>query len=138
MTKPWTKSPNARHINKIIKSISENARIWEFYYEYAEDFIGGITLYETLQGYEDRLLDDTPVLYERVYKVVSKLVDRKKDVFVSGYFEAISYLILTPDDCGNTFKSKIKDLKLLARLGNERAIALLPACMAFKAIKALT
>lgn len=138
MTKPWAKSPNAMHINKIIKSVREYPKIWDFYYGYAGEFIGGDTLAETLYKYANSLEDDTPELYEKVDVIVSNLVDNQIHTIVDGFFEAISYLILTPDDCGDTFKSKIKDLKLLARLGNERAIVLLPTCMAFKAIKALT
>jgi len=46
--------------------------------------------------------------------------------------------LITYDDCAYMVESDIDEIKILAKLGDQRALLLLPACIVFNETKELT
>ena len=60
--------------------------------------------------------------------------DAARDAVRDAVRDAIAALIAY-DDCAYMLESEVGELKILAALGDPRAILLLPACIAFSSIK---
>lgn len=115
---------NLNYIARIMDINKRNPRVWEnllwdddtLYSHYA-------TVYYRLLNVEtEQILRQLAQLKPTEYLVMSMIA------------QAAIVCLITHKDCGYMMDSDISELKLLVKLGDERAILLYPACLALRRI----
>ena len=113
----WAHLPNAVHIDRVITSIKLYPDQW------------------TDQWSEMKLAREAALTAARD----AGRKDVWHEVQEVAWLAALDALLclIAYDDCAYMLDSEVEELKILAALGDHKAILLLPACIAFNAIKKL-
>jgi hypothetical protein len=73
------------------------------------------------------------------YKVVNAIhTEEIEQEILYGVIKRSVVALFAYDDCGYMIETEVDEIKMLAKLGDKRAILLLPACIVFNEIKTLT
>ena len=129
----WAHLPNAKHIDWVLASLKVHPKKWEGARQrrsMAKD--------EAWDAAWDAASDAARNLPRNVAWDAATVWD-ESNAMVSGFHsarDAISALVAW-DDCAYMIESEIGELKILAKLGDPRAILLLPACIVFNETKVL-
>jgi hypothetical protein len=137
----WADLPNAEQIDWIIASTKENPKLW----------------YSITQGAVSNAVWDitnSPATYS-AQKVIEEagmndVLDAAKQAGMDAAWNAgmsslrsmmygpvchVITALIAYDDCAYMIKSSVEEIRMLAKLGDTRAMLLLPACIIFNEIK---
>ena len=130
MTTLWSDLPNAVHIDQVIASFKSNPDQWKELHSTSRSRACA-TAWEVLHYVGQYTIRRSAVdsLANIMYKV--------KQEEVAMAVSSALICLLSYDDCSYMLDSDVEELKILAAFGDERAILLLPACIAFHSIKEL-
>jgi len=123
----WAHLPNAKHIDWAIDSVKAHPEKWNAAW-YA-------TLRATLNA--DLATRRNAATDAAYYAATDAAYYTATDAAYYAARDAILALIAY-DDCAYMIESKVDELKIIAKLGDQRAILLLPACIAYNETKELT
>jgi len=123
----WAHLPNAKHIDWVIASIKVNPEKWDTV-RTAEWKSAWYTAFDIVSGKE--------AWNEAWYTIWGTTWDPSRDNGRNAACGSTAGLI-TYDDCAYMIESDIDEIKILAKLGDQKAILLLPACIVFNETKAL-
>ena len=122
----WAHLPNAKHIDWVLSSVKANPKKWDAAsdaaWEATRDAAWGAAWAAAwgvawdAAGY---------AAYDAAYATA---YDAAYDAAYYGASGAIIALIAY-DDCGYMIESEVGELKIIAKLGDQKAILLLPACI---------
>ena len=126
MTTQWAHLPNAAHIDRVIASLNSNFKLW------------------TATGVAWSVVEDVAITAARDLLIkqgrYSVWVESRKAVWnavrESGRWAILA--LIAYDDCAYMLDSAPSELAILAALGDNRAIILLPACKVLHSNKELT
>ena len=119
ITTKWSHLPNAVHIDRVIASVKSRPDQWGIAQNAVND-------------------KDWNVAWDKATADITNWVDVWDTVwnFVRNTVARDALLCLIAyDDCAYMLDSEVGELKILAALGDHKAILLLPACVALNAIK---
>ncbi len=121
----WSQLPNAVHIRRLIDSSKINSSIWDLIYDntdmHSEAFGNAWqTAYELCQ------VDNKRPIWDSVWDSII----RDTDVDRAALAWCAATAILAWDDCTYMLYSDPSELAMIAALGDERAILILPTCIA--------
>ena len=121
---PWDDLPNAKYIDRIISSVKTNTQYWTKtgdrpYIECWDSVVSVATSVDRM-----KFVFDT---WEIMWNIMG---ERFSDVSYE-FSRGVVLALITYDDCAYMIDSEPGELAILARLGDARAILLLPACKVF-------
>jgi hypothetical protein len=131
MSNPWDHLPNAKHIDDIIASIKAHPKEWSAARDAARDAARGaarVASWGAAKG-AARKVEWGAAYYAARVAAGGATQGAVRDAAWDAILALIAY-----DDCAYMLDSDPGELEILAKLGDERAILLLPACKAFAAI----
>ena len=122
----WDHLPNAKYIDAIIASVREYPRLWTI----ANPLPEQNGLRERADGWDKtrsllRASDKEPIWI------------KIRDYIIQGNTSAWPPIVglIMYDDCAYMLDADLSEIEILARLGDQRASLMLPACRAFAIIK---
>ena len=140
MTTKWAHLPNAEHIDRIIASVNAYPKTWEAAWAAqdeewdtawiaAKDVARKATRNEAW-GVARKATRDTA-------RVAAWNVawDEAQDAALAGCNAILA--LVAYDDCAYLLDCEPDELRILSKLGDNKAVLLLPACIAFKEVNAL-
>jgi len=127
----WAHLPNAKHIDWVLASVKEHPEKW--------DAAWGAAYYSAYSAAQSRAkaAARTAVWY------AARSVTWTITFYTAAPFTARSaargvlVALITYDDCAYMIESEIDEIKILAKLGDQRALLLLPACIVYNETKVL-
>jgi len=139
----WAHLPNAKHIDWVIASIKAHPKKWTTIREAA--------WYAT---FDEARYAAKGVAWSAAYNAAREAAwdaahnaafdaawnaawNAARGAAWGAAWDAIAALIAY-DDCGYMIESEVDEIKILAKLGDQRAILLLPACIVYNEIKSAT
>jgi len=136
----WAPLPNAKHIDWVIASLNTNPEKWSAAWDaaswtavwYAAYYAARVAAYDIAWAAAWDAANNAArvAAYDMAW-------DAALDAARYAADDAIIALI-TYDDCAYMVESDIDEIKILAKLGDQRALLLLPACIVFNETKELT
>jgi len=134
----WAHLPNAKHIDWVIASVKEHPEKWGAARDAAYYAARGATFNETRNAAFDAARDAAKdAVWEAVWHAA---FDAEWDSAWDSAWHAATGAILAliaHDDCAYMIESEVDEIKILAKLGDQKAILLLPACIAYNETKEL-
>ena len=138
MTTKWSHLPNAAHVDRIIASLKTHSEQWGLTKNAARD----ATWYAAWDA--ETSIEINAAWYAAWVATRDVVWNVARDATwydtreVACYAAKSSILcLLAYDDCAYMLDSDVGELKILAALGDQKAILMLPACIAFNSIKEL-
>jgi len=119
----WAHLPNAKHIDWAIDSVKANPEKWNATYDEIWD-AAYVAVWDAAWTAEWTAARNAA--FDSVRNTANN----------AAAWGAILALIAY-DDCGYMIESEVDEIKILAKLGDQRAILLLPACIVFNETKEL-
>ena len=139
----WDHLPNAKHIDWVLASLKANPKKWAAAYNAANN-----AAYNTASDTAYYLVKDAArtVAYDAAFDAAFDAArDAARD---AAYYAAWNtawnsatdaiLALIAYDDCGYMIESEIDEIRILAKLGDQKAILLLPACVVFNETKSAT
>jgi hypothetical protein len=127
----WGHLPNAKYIDWVIKSLEEHPSIW--------NKLGNVLPMSEMDAAFDTIDNKLWMPYDKAYgsayEVINLLTIIKNPVAFGLACNAV--LALMVYDCAYMIKSDVEEIKMLAKLGDTKAILLLPACIVYNETKGL-
>ena len=132
----WAHLPNAKHIDWVIASVKAHPKkwvaardaAWAAAYDAAYD-AAYTAAWNAAELAAWRMAGK--VLYDAAWTAVGDAVgDAAREAAKCALLALVAY-----DDCAYMVESDIDEIKILAKLGDQRAILLLPACIVFNETK---
>jgi len=129
----WAHLPNAKHINWVLASIKAHPEKWKAAWEAAYYAAKAAAWAAARDAAKDAAYDVTreaarDELRVIVYNTARNIVPEPATAYYA--WTAIVALIAW-DDCAYMIESEVDEIKILAKLGDQKAILLLPACIVF-------
>jgi len=126
----WAHLPNAKHIDWVLASVKEHPEKWDAAWDAAYD-----AAWSAAYGAA------RTAAWGAAWKAAS---DAAYDVANEAAWLAVFYAardaiaaLIAWDDCAYMIESEVDEIKILAKLGDPRAVLLLPACIVFNQTKEL-
>ena len=128
-TTKWSHLPNAAHIDRILESLRSHLGQWV---EVSTD-----RRRAAAQAGQWMVSWDVMIALARRVEWLEVEATARTSAGITCCHMAWDALLclVAYDDCGYMIDSEVSELKMLAALGDHKAISLLPACVAFNAIK---
>lgn len=126
----WARLPNAAHIDRVLVSIKSHPSQWNVSWK---EVLSPVIVEPAWCAAQDTVYEslDRRIAWKEMWEI-SRAIPAARVVARDALLCLVAY-----DDCGYMLDSEVDELKILAALGDERAILLLPACIALNAIKEL-
>ena len=129
----WSHLPNAVHIDRILASFKSHSDQWKLAWEVtdnvADEDMSWDNAWDTARKVESDAVRDAIWL-----SAAAVIWDEERTEVWHAVSSALLCLIAY-DDCGHMLDSEVGELKMLAALGDQKAILMLPACIVFNTIK---
>jgi len=122
----WAHLPNAKHINWVLASVKAHPKKWKATRAAARNVARAAARAAVWNAARS-------AAYNAVWDAVWGAA---RNAAYEAAADAIIALIAY-DDCGYMIESEVGELKIIAKLGDQRAILLLPACIAYNGTKEL-
>jgi len=122
----WAHLPNAKHINWVLASVKAHPKKWKATRTAARSPARAAARAAVWNAARS-------AAYNAVWDAVWGAA---RNAAYEAAADAIIALIAY-DDCGYMIESEVGELKIIAKLGDQRAILLLPACIAYNGTKEL-
>jgi len=127
----WAHLPNAKHIDWVLASLKANPEKWDAAWDAAYD-----AAWSAAYGAA------RTAAWGAAWKAAS---DAAYDVANEAAWLAVFYAardaiaaLIAWDDCAYMIESEVDEIKILAKLGDQKALLLLPACIVYNETKELT
>ena len=120
----WAHLPNAKHIDWVLASVKEHPEMWAAAWE--------------AERYAAYVAASWDAGRTAAYNAACATVWTAAG---NAAYATASYAIaalVAYDDCAYMIESEVGELKIIAKLGDQRAILLLPSCIAYNETKMLT
>ena len=126
----WAHLPNAKHIDWVLASVKEHPEMWA-----AAWTAVWYAIWDAAYG---AAIDAARGEAREVawYAARNAVWDAAGDAVWNAADDAIVALVAY-DDCAYMIESEVGELKIITKLGDQRAILLLPACIAYNGTKVL-
>ena len=126
----WSHLPNAVHIDRVLASLNTRPDQWAARRIAISDKVWNEVWNEAWEA-------DWRVVWEAAWE--TGFEGRRDNVWYAArdVVSGVLLCLIAYDDCAHILDSDVGELKILAALGDHRAILLLPACIAFHTIKEL-
>ena len=134
----WAHLPNAKYIDMILANLKLHATIWagapyDVSRNVAWHTARGVAGPEAISAWNTAWPVVSVSVQDEVYgEACGEAYDDACDAAMGAILALIAY-----DDCAYMFDCDLDEIKILAKLGDPRAILLLPACIAFNRSKEL-
>ena len=134
----WAHLPNAKHINWVLASVKAHPKKWKATRTAARSPARAAARAAVWNAARSAAYNATRdaarnAAYEAAWFAA---FDAANNAAYEAAADAIIALIAY-DDCGYMIESEVGELKIIAKLGDQRAILLLPACIAYNGTKEL-
>lgn len=132
MKTAWAHLPNARHIDRILAAAKTDPLLWVF--QYTVNPVPDETL-RTISELAWEAIVGTEKVYTwyAAYDIIVRTIDYR----VSHKIKYVIEYLIAHDDCAYMLDSEVDQIKILAVLGDPKAILLLPVCNVFHLTKEL-
>ena len=139
----WSHLPNAKHIDWVNASLKANpgnwTAAWDAVWDAAYDAVRDEAWYVVCDEARTKAFDAARTAARTAAYYTAR--DAARTAATEAAFDAATDAIvalIAYDDCAYMIDSEMDELKILAKLGDQRALLLLPACIVFNETKALT
>jgi len=124
----WAHLPNAKHINWVLASLKAHPEKWEAARNVARNAAGDASWYAAWTAARNaaRYVARTAALDASWTAARDAAWDAANNAAKCALLALVAY-----DDCAYMVESDIDEIKILAKLGDQRALLLLPACIVF-------
>jgi len=124
----WSHLPNAKHIDWVLNSLKAYSGKWDASWVPIKTTVREAAYVATVQKGNDAIWH--AVWDETFYQV---------SIYHAAKYAAMNSVaaLIAWDDCGYMIGSEVGELKIIAKLGDQKAILLLPACIVFNQTKEL-
>jgi len=131
----WAHLPNAKHIDWVLASLKAHPEKWEAARNVARNAAGDASWYAAWTAARNaaRYVARTAALDASWTAARDAAWDAANNAAKCALLALVAY-----DDCAYMVESDIDEIKILAKLGDQRALLLLPACIVFNETKELT
>ena len=131
----WAHLPNAKHIDWVLASLKAHPEKWEAARYVARNAAGDASWYAAWTAARNaaRYVARTAALDASWTAARDAAWDAANNAAKCALLALVAY-----DDCAYMVESDIDEIKILAKLGDQRALLLLPACIVFNETKVLT
>ena len=131
----WAHLPNAKHIDWVLASLKAHPEKWEAARYVARNAAGDASWYAAWTAARNaaRYVARTAALDASWTAARDAAWDAANNAAKCALLALVAY-----DDCAYMVESDIDEIKILAKLGDQRALLLLPACIVFNETKELT
>ena len=155
----WAYLPNAKHIDWVIASVKEHPEKWDAVWVAAYYAARGATFDAARDAAFDAAGDAAwDAAYDAAWSAAygaartaawgaawKAASDAAYDVANEAAWLAVFYAardaiaaLIAWDDCAYMIESEVDEIKILAKLGDQKALLLLPACIVYNETKELT
>jgi len=130
----WAHLPNAKHIDWVLSSVKANPKKWDAASDTAWDAARGAArdaAWDAAYGVAWGAAWNAAWNAARGAAWNAAWVAARNAARNAAYYGASGAIIalIAYDDCGYMIESEIGELKIIAKLGDQKAILLLPACI---------
>jgi len=124
----WAHLPNAKHIDWVLASLKAHPEKWEAARYVARNAAGDASWYAAWTAARNaaRYVARTAALDASWTAARDAAWDAANNAAKCALLALVAY-----DDCAYMVESDIDEIKILAKLGDQRALLLLPACIVF-------
>jgi len=130
----WAHLPNAKHIDWVIASLKAHPEKWVAAYYAARD----AAWFAAREAAYNAVWDAARDAAWFAARMASSAITYKATYDAAWYAAKGAILaLIVYDDCGYMIESEVGELKIIAKLGDPRAILLLPACIIYNETKVL-
>jgi len=128
----WAHLPNAKHIDWVLASVKEHPEMWAAAWEAERYAAWDAARYAAFDAAGDAAWD---AVWNAAFDTASWYATRTAvwNAATGAILALVAY-----DDCAYMIESEVGELKIIAKLGDQRAILLLPACIVYNETNALT
>jgi len=131
----WAHLPNAKHIDWVLASLNTHPEKWDAAFDAARDAAREAARNAAFDAARDAA--NNAAWFAAREAAYNAVWDAAWNAARTSAYDAIVALVAY-DDCAYMIESEVDEIKILAKLGDQRAILLLPACIVFNETKALT
>ena len=132
----WDCLPNAKHIDQVLASLKSHPKKWRTSSEAAKRDITWLEAWNAAWCSEDAV--GRYNIWYTAWNAANAIT--YKATYDAAWYAAKGAILalIVYDDCGYMIESEVGELKIIAKLGDPRAILLLPACIIYNETKSTT